>query len=268
MVLSSEWAKGVIESIFSMYSQRLFNQTNGIEIESLSEHEINRVAALYSQKYQKLAQNLLGKYCHIKVLEFTISIKGYMIKPCITEQVIRVSPLFVQIVQELEQISNDVKANLKTEPVDTKKKSLKPTFTIAHSRQGTSQNELARSKTGVVKKSPTSQFDNLLTTLDTLFDERLVFLPKQLELKRTAILSTICKCILKALLESTRTAKLGQSDYHQLQLDLAYIKLNYWDFLEEKILEKLIDQVLASASVVADEEYSPLDSLVIDKILS
>ncbi|KAJ3323984.1 Vacuolar protein sorting-associated protein 51 [Boothiomyces sp. JEL0866] len=266
--LSSEWAKGVIESIFSMYSQRLFNQTNGIVIESLSEQELNVIAAQYSQSYQKLAQNLLGKYCHIKVSDFTVRIKSYMNKPCVTDQVIRVSPIFVQIVQELEQISTDVKANLKNEQIDLKKKSLKPTFTIAHSRQGTAQSDLARSKTGVVKKSPTAQFDNLLTTLDTLFDERLIFLPKQLDLKLTAILSTITKCILKALLEFTRFAKLGQSDFHQLQLDMAYMKLNYWDFLDEKILEKLIDQILTSAAIVSDEEYSPLDSLAIDKILS
>ncbi|KAJ3274532.1 Vacuolar protein sorting-associated protein 51 [Terramyces sp. JEL0728] len=266
--LCSEWAKGVIESIFSMYSQRLFNQTNGIVIESLTEHDLNLKAAQYSQSYQQLAQKLLGKYCHIKVIDCTVSITHYMKKPSLTNKVLMVTPLFVQIVKDLEQISADVKATLKTETVDQKKKSLKPTFTVAHSRQGTAQSDLSRSKTGVVKKSATSQFDNLLTTLDTMFDERLTFLPKQLELKLTAILSTITKCILKSLIESVRTAKLSQADYHQLQLDLAYIKLNYWDFLDEKILEKLIDQVSTSAAIVTDEEYPPLDSLTIDKILS
>jgi hypothetical protein len=258
--LSFEWSKGVVEAVFSMYQQRLFiSKSGGIYSPALSEQEIAKVTADTCAFFNTLSKKLASRFVQDKMLLYTYKIKEYSLSPLLIDQVTMVSTIWRQILQDLDTIQTVVKSAYKNE----EKKPLGGKLTVTHSKRPSVTPELGRSKTSSHKVSQTlfDKVDPLMSTLDKLFDERMAYLPQQLELKTAPIVGSLVKCILKCLLEFVRLKSYTCKEYNQIQVDVAYIRLNFWEYVDEKSLNGLCDEILVSAELLG-VDISPLDTLV------
>ena len=189
--LSFEWSKGVIESIFSMYNERLFFKIGEkVFTPGLSEADITKCSADTTLMYQKLAQKLLSKYAQAQVLFFVFKIREYASKPLLLEEVMMVSQLWRDIRNELDTINQNIKKSFRDEQKTLGKGALHTQQPVSTGNKG--PRKLAQ-KDGL-------QYDNLMDTLDKLFDERLDYLPQQIDLKPSLVIGTIIKSILKVFL--------------------------------------------------------------------
>lgn len=186
--LSQEWSKGVIESIFSMYSERLF--LKGLKKSATigpAESEIIRISAASSLVYQMLAKRLLSRFVQSQVEGVMPQIRLYAKGPVHGEQPIMVSPIWKDIYSRFEEMTLQIRSTYKEE--------------VVKSRTGTPTKEVSRAKTVAAprnnQKGESKDFDNILVTLDKLFDERLIFMTPSIELKLTAAMNVVTKCILK-----------------------------------------------------------------------
>lgn len=183
-----------------MYNERLFiPASNGVYIPGLSDVEINKSATEISSLYQKLSQRLLSRFAQVQTANFTIKIREYVNNPLMVDQVTVVSSLWRSMQTNMDDIQQQLKNSFKEE---TKLNSKATIQSKATSKQPV---DLGRSKTTVQTKRRTSigsnskpqGYDNILDTLDTLFDERLTYLPQMIDLKINLVLAVIMKCILK-----------------------------------------------------------------------
>lgn len=98
-----------------------------------------------------------------------------------------------------------------------------------------------------------------LSDIDKLFAERIVYIPKIVELNKKSTLNTVSKILIKTLLESIRQKRLSNSDYQQLQVDTAFLKLSFWPFvMDTNLMSSLLDEVLISAQIQI-KDVNPLD---------
>lgn len=186
--LSYEWSKGVIESVFSMYNERLFMKAGDGAV-GLSDLEINRSAVEVSTTFRNLSQKLLSRYAQVQVGCFTYKIREHVQYPLLGDQVVIQSAVWKAIANDMEEINNQVKSSFKDETKSTK---------AVAGKLGAQDPYRARQP---AKKHGTNahtlKLDNILDTLDSLFDERLVYLPQMIELKLPTVMAVISKCVLK-----------------------------------------------------------------------
>ncbi|KAJ3368159.1 hypothetical protein HDU91_000791 [Kappamyces sp. JEL0680] len=272
--LCSEWSKGVIESIFSMYNERLFvKAAGGLYIPGLSELEINKCAVDITAQYQALSQRLLSRYAQLQIAAFTLKIRDYAAHPLLVDQVTMVSPLWRQCQTSLDEIQHQVRNSLKEES----KLQGKSTIVGAKTVTGATT-EPAKSRSGLRKGAVhgSMQFDTLMDTLDKLFDERLTYLPQKIELKAPVVMSIITKSILKVtfrmphlqcLIEEVRLTLYKPTECHQLEVDMAFVRENLGEWLDPKVLETLIGQVLKSVFQNCDPKPSPMDPRKLEAIV-
>jgi hypothetical protein len=209
--ITSEWSKGVVESIFSMYNERLFvKASNGIYIPGLSESDINRSAADTATKYANLSKKLVSKFVMFHLSRITFDIRGYAQRPTELDQVSMVSRLWRNADSTMKEIHLQAKANFKEEAKAGPKGAVPPPVSQpSHGRQGTnaSTGGKAQQSSQPLKKNTNTQsmqFDTIMDTLDKLFDEKLTFFPQSMELKAPLVMSVLCKCILKVFFQYLR----------------------------------------------------------------
>lgn len=197
------------------------------------------------------------------MIECTPKIRGYCADPLLTEAITMVSPLWRQIFASMEKFSDEIQTVFKSEE---KLKPLGNKNALAHTKPMVK--EISRARTTAPKKQSNAQFDTLVDTLDKIFDQRLDYLPAKIDLKPGLILSAVAKSIFKVqnvnkcLIEEIRSNFYTNNEYRQIQVDMAYIKLHFWEFVDEKVLVSLVDQALDSAENSSLEIPIPLDSLV------
>jgi hypothetical protein len=181
----------------------------------------------------------------------------YSQKPALVDQVTMVSNIWRKIHRDLETINEEVKNAFKAED---SKKSLQSKHTPIQPK-----NEAGKSKLLPQQKLSHSQLpiDNLISTIDKLFDERLTFIPQQLELKPPILMGSLTKTIIKSLIEFIRTQQYKEVEFHQIQVDVMYIRAHFWEYLDEKIINVLCDEAQVSAEYQCKIDAVPLDPLVI-----
>jgi hypothetical protein len=258
--LSQEWSKGVIEAVFSMYQQRLFMPQTGIYIPQLSESVMNKLISQTCMHFASLSKKLASKFVQDKLLLYTYKVKEYSSQPLLIDQVTMVSTLWRQIHQDIQAIQQQVKAAFKS---DEPKKPLAGKQTVAHSKRPSVTPDLGRSKTASHRSQNLfdPKLDPLISTLDKLFDEKITYLPQELELKSVPIVASLVKCILKSFIECVRLKSYSSTQYQQIQVDVGYIRLHLWEFADEKVVNILCDEILASAELQGIS-IIPLDPLV------
>jgi hypothetical protein len=182
-----------------MYNERLFMPAaNGIYITGLSDTDISKSAAEISTLYQKLSQRLLSRFAQFQTASFTIKIREYVKNPLMVDQVTIVSPIWRTIQTSMDDIHQQLKNSFKEESKLNSKATIQSKAT---SKQP--QADLGRSKTALQPRRKSSSgvakhgYDTILDTLDTLFDERLTYLPQMIDLKVNVVLNVIMKCIMK-----------------------------------------------------------------------
>jgi hypothetical protein len=180
-----------------MYNERLFvKASKGLYIAGLSESEISESSQEITTSYQVLSQKLLGRYAQIQVSIFTFKIREYVAHPLLVDQVTVVSPIWRNIQSKMEEIHLNVRNSFKEE---TK---LQSKATVGAQRVTANTGGVESTKTPFrtarkIGHSGSTNFDNIMDTLDKLFDERLVYLPQQIELKAPTLMASISKSVLK-----------------------------------------------------------------------
>jgi hypothetical protein len=258
--LSHEWSKGVIEAVFSMYQQRLFMPQSGIYIPQLSESVMTQLITQTCTYFASLSKKLASRFVQDKLLLYTYKVKEYAFNPLLIDQVTMVSSLWRQIHQDVEAIQQQVRSAFKADDV---KKALAGKHTVVHSKRPSATPDLGRSKTASHRSQTLfdPKLDPLISTLDKLFDERITYLPQELELKPVPIVASLVKCILKCHIECVRLKSYTSKEYQQIQVDVGYIRLHLWEFADEKVVNVLCDEILVSAELQG-KDIVPLDPLV------
>ncbi|KAI8921646.1 hypothetical protein BC831DRAFT_476199 [Entophlyctis helioformis] len=112
------------------------------------------------------------------------------------------------------------------------------------------------------------QFDALLNDIDRLFQERIEYLPSRIELSRAAVLLVMTKVTLKCFIEHIRDMVLSTTAYQQIQVDVAYIRAQFWSFVgDERLLGSMLDTALQNAFQRCVDPVG-MDSLAIDRLVS
>ncbi|EGF80463.1 hypothetical protein BATDEDRAFT_88626 [Batrachochytrium dendrobatidis JAM81] len=112
------------------------------------------------------------------------------------------------------------------------------------------------------------RFESLLNDIDKLFEERVEYLPSVIEFSRSAVMSALAKMIIKCLTEQVRVSVLPGPAFQQIQVDVAYLRTQYWCHIkDERLLTSLLDTCIHNASQRCLDPIV-LDSLVIDKVIS
>eukprot|EP00842_Homolaphlyctis_polyrhiza_P005224 jgi/Hompol1/5702/HPOL_004640-RA len=131
------------------------------------------------------------------------------------------------------------------------------------------------------------RFDALLNDIDRLFAERIEYLPHRIELAYPAVMATIAKMMVKAdgidlhvirlfntidskcFCELLRPVVIGPTAYQQIQIDMAYVKAQFWMYVpDERIIITLVDTCLQSALERCVGEPEPMDTFLVDRIVS
>lgn len=80
----------------------------------------------------------------------------------------------------------------------------------------------------------------------------------------------IIKITLKTFIEITRLRTLSKSGYQQLQVDVEFARVQLWRLVasEEKLVNSMLDEVMAAAGARCTEPSASMESSVVEKILS
>lgn len=210
--LSQELSNGGIEAIFSMYNERLFIKATGDKSLEIMENSKDLTVM-----YQNLAHQLSSRSVQIEVSEFIHKIREYLQSISNQEE----GKLWKEMKQSLQEFKTNVLSSFQQEG---KEKRLYP------------------------NEDGNNTLESMIDTLDLLFNERIEYLPMSIPLKTDLMLGAIVKSILKCLIEEIRMKELDVLDAQKLQSDLKYIKLNFTEFCDLKLLELLT--IIASKSIV------------------
>ena len=178
-----------------MYNERLFLKVSKkIYIAGLSEVEINKCSTDTTVMYQALAQQLLSRYAQAQVKNFVGRIRDYVAKPLLVDNVAMVSVVWRGIRSDLDTIHQNIKISFKEE-----QKPLTGKGGTSAAQMQSLQNKIGAggSLPRKLAQKDTMQFDNIMDTLDKLFDERIIYLPQRIELKVPLVIGSITKSILK-----------------------------------------------------------------------
>jgi hypothetical protein len=96
------------------------------------------------------------------------------------------------------------------------------------------------------KPNITIKKDKFSLDIEKIFAERIQYLPPLIELGRKPVLSTLIKCILKSIIETLRENTLSSDDFKQLQIDLAFLRIYFPQFIDGADFNLLLDECLNS----------------------
>ncbi|KAJ3340470.1 Vacuolar protein sorting-associated protein 51 [Gonapodya sp. JEL0774] len=119
----------------------------------------------------------------------------------------------------------------------------------------------------VLAKSGGRYDQNLMSGIDKLFAEKVVYYGK-VEASRSGVLLATIRIVLKALVETVRAQTFGREGFHQLQIDSELFRAKLWPFVPDpKQLHSLVEEILASGSKRCLDPR-PLARDTIDRIVS
>jgi hypothetical protein len=215
----------------SMYSERLFKS---LEEDAGLTNSLNNSVKSSSQK-------LLTRYCQ-KVLGTLVPslVDFYTVRK--QDSPTTVSPLWISIYKELLSIEWIV-GNAFNEPIDKKSKP--------------------------VRSGANAKKDRFTKDMDKIFAERMQYLPEMVHLGRKSTLSTLVKCILKAVVEIIRSEILNVTDYKQLQIDMCFVRIHFsrFDNGDGSDISIIIDECLHSGSTRCEDPKN-MDTAVLEKLVS
>ncbi|KAJ1328728.1 hypothetical protein BSLG_009963 [Batrachochytrium salamandrivorans] len=105
------------------------------------------------------------------------------------------------------------------------------------------------------------RFESLLNDIDKLFEERIEYLPNIIDLNSSSAMNSIIKMTVKCFIEQIRISVFQTSAFQQIQIDLAYIRAQFWVYMTDaQILISLTETCLQNATqrCVAPSLMSPL----------
>lgn len=177
-----------------MYNERLFLKiANQIYIPGLTEKEINACSQDTTLLYRNLSEKLMSRYAQVQVAGNVFKIREYALQPLLVDKVTMVTVLWRNIQSLLDTSFHIVKKVFQNEVKTAKTGGPAQSLPSQRPHQGGVQ---VNRKMG---PSDVLQFDNVMDTLDKLFDERLVYLPQKIDLKVVSVMAAITKSLLKVI---------------------------------------------------------------------
>ncbi|KAH6563083.1 hypothetical protein BASA62_008742 [Batrachochytrium salamandrivorans] len=93
------------------------------------------------------------------------------------------------------------------------------------------------------------RFESLLNDIDKLFEERIEYLPNIIDLNSSSAMNSIIKMTVKCFIEQIRISVFQTSAFQQIQIDLAYIRAQFWVYMTDaQILISLTETCLQNAT--------------------
>ncbi|KAJ3279298.1 Vacuolar protein sorting-associated protein 51 [Borealophlyctis nickersoniae] len=149
----------------------------------------------------------------------------------------------------------------------------------SHSRTGSSQlyknphhsssqsSFLTAFNKGATTPGGMGKFDALLSNIDKLFAERIEYFGP-VEMNKGAVLMGIAKVVVKCFIEGARLFTLNKEGFHQIQIDVEFLKAYLWQYTtDDRLLGDLLDEVLSSA-VRRCVDPEPLEYADIERYLN
>ncbi|KAI8904686.1 Vps51/Vps67-domain-containing protein [Gorgonomyces haynaldii] len=231
-----EWSQGVIEAVFSMYTQRVFQLAK--DFESIEQTLPNIVQDL-NNEFKNTAQLLLGRFANLASQE--LQLEPFKQDIFAIQPITGVSKQWTDNYTILLNIEKLLSRAFEDERKDVGRK---------QSTRTTKRQVMTPSK------------DRFMADLDKIFQDRIEYLPTAIELSKRAVLNVISRLVVKRLIETIRTAILSNSDYQQLQVDIEFMRLQFWPFTSDpQQIQTLLDEANRSALSRVFNAV-PLDSLV------
>ncbi|KAI9207528.1 uncharacterized protein BJ171DRAFT_578644 [Polychytrium aggregatum] len=218
------------------------------------------------------AEDLLRVYVKMVTSQFTLQIRPHFRRVDWTQaaEPITVSKIWEAVVAQVTAVTNEINqiyeeptsdSGFGQNPVDRRANKLSNRRASSNpytTNSGSSSISSAINKpqkistsdigsvSGLGTGSGSSKYDALLSNIDRLFAERVVYFGK-VEMNKLDILSSVARIVLKMIVEEVRQVTFGPGGFHQLQVDVEMMRGHCWTYTsDDRLISSLYDEIIAS----------------------